>query len=115
MREIDLQTELNALDNPFELLGYVKAPPYPYGVYTDDIDVRVSDEVPAYTTTSHDVIIEIYHSDPTQLKSAADLIQGWLKSKPLSYKMTMRYTPSEDHYFATFTFSYTTKRKGGTS
>lgn len=115
MRVIELQTELNALGIPFALLGYVKAPAYPYGIYTDDISVSAPDVPAAHVGVAHEVIIEVFHTDPVQLKAAAAKVEGWLEAFPLSYREAMRYTPGEDHYFATFTFSYTTKRKGGTS
>ncbi len=115
MYRIDLKTELNALGIPFALIGYpTKAPPYPYGIYLENIDVSGSDNPDSrYRTVDHDVTIEVYHKTDEGLFAACEILETWLDEIPLDYHREMTYIPEDDHLLASYTMNYTTKKKKG--
>ena len=114
MRRIDLKTELNALGMPFALIGYpTKAPPYPYGIYLENINVSGGDDDSRYRLVNHDVTIEVYHKTDEGLFAACEILETWLDDLPLDYRREMTYIPEEDHLLASYTMNYTTKKKKG--
>lgn len=114
MRRIDLKTELNALGMPFALIGYpTKAPPYPYGIYLENIDVSGGDDDGRYRVINHDVTIEVYHKTDEGLFAACEILETWLDSFPMNYRREMTYIPEEDHLLASYTMTYLTKKKKG--
>lgn len=114
MRRINLKTELNALGMSFALIGYpTKAPPYPYGIYLENINVSGGDDDSRYRLVEHDVTIELYHKTDEGLFAACNVLETWLDSLPLDYRREMTYIPEEDHLLASYTMNYTTKRKKG--
>lgn len=114
MHRIDLKTELNALGIPFALIGYpTKAPPYPYGIYLENVDVSGGDDAGRYRVVEHDVTIELYHKTDEGLFAACDVLETWLDDLPLDYRREMTYIPEDDHLVASYTLNYTTKRKKG--
>lgn len=113
MRRIDLKTELNALGMPFALIGYpTKAPPYPYGIYLENIDVSGGDDG-GYRVVNHDVTIEVYHKTDEGLFAACEILETWLDSFPMDYRREMTYIPEEDHLLVSYTMTYLTKKKKG--
>lgn len=115
MKALNLQDELNALGIKFEPIGFVKAPSYPYGVYTDDMDVRQPDENIGRRTILHRVTIELFHPDFDDLTANARKIDGWLNGYAIDYAKRPRFIVDEDHYCMTYTFQYTTKERNETS
>ena len=114
MHRINLKTELNALEIPFALIGYpTKAPPYPYGIYLENINVSGSDDVSRYRIVDHDVTIELYHKTDEGLFAACAILETWLDDLPLDYRREMTYIPEDDHLVASYTLTYTTKKKKG--
>ncbi len=114
MRTINLDTELNALGIPFRLLGFTaKLPPYPYGIYVDDIDVTGADDESRHLVTNHEITIELYHRTPEELLEACKTLEAWIEGLPLDYKRRFLYISSEDHLLAEYTMNYTTKKKKG--
>lgn len=114
MRAIDLKAELNALGIPFELIGFTaKLPPYPYGIYVDDITVRGADEVSPKWVIDHEITIEVYHRTPAGLMAACETVENWIEGLPLDYQRRILYIESEDHLLASYTFNYTTKKRKG--
>ena len=114
MRAIDLKTELNGLGIPFELLGFTaKLPPYPYGIYVDDITVRGADESSRRRVIDHEVTIEVYHRTPDGLMTACEKVENWIEAFPLDYQRRILYIESEDHLLASYTINFTTIKKKG--
>jgi hypothetical protein len=114
MRIINLDTEINALGIPFKLLGFTaKLPPYPYGIYVDDIDVTGADDGSRYKVISHEITIELYHNTPEGLLAACETLEAWIESLPLDYRRRFLYISTEDHLLAEYTMNYTTKKKKG--
>ena len=114
MHRINLKTELNALGIPFALIGYpTKAPPYPYGIYLENINVFGGDDVSRYRIVDHDVTIELYHKADEGLFAACNVLETWLDDLPLDYRREMTYIPEDDHLVASYTLNYTTKKKKG--
>lgn len=114
MHRINLKTELNALGIPFALIGYpTKAPPYPYGIYLENINVSGGDADSRYRLVDHDVTIEVYHKTDEGLFAACEILETWLDSLPLDYRREMTYIPEDDHLLASYSMNYTTKKKKG--
>ena len=114
MRTIDLNAELNALGIPFKLIGFTaKLPPYPYGIYVDDITVSGADDESKYLTVTHRTTIELYHRTPDELMSACEILEAWIEGFPLDYERQIMYIESEDHLLASYTLNYTTKKRKG--
>lgn len=111
MRALDLETELNALGIPFNLIGYeTKAPAYPYGIYVDDISVTGGDNASPRRVARHEITIELYHRSLPALKTACETLEAWIESVPLDYRRQFLYITEEDHYLANYTMNYTTKK-----
>lgn len=114
MRTINLETELNGLGIPFKLLGFTaKLPPYPYGIYVDDIDVTGADDTSRSLVIEHAITIELYHQTPEELLEACATLEAWIEGLPLDYRRRFLYIPSEDHILAEYTMNYTTKKRKG--
>lgn len=111
MKVIDLHTELNALGIKFANIGFVKAPSYPYGIYLDDRAVRQSDTNVNVRTVEHEITIDVYHVDLSDLHDAAFRVRTWLNEIPINYTERTRYVVDEDHFVTTFTFKYLAKEK----
>lgn len=114
MRTLNLDSELNALGIPFKLLGFTaKLPPYPYGIYVDDIDVSGADDTSPSLVIDHEITIELYHRTPDELLTACAKLETWIEGLPLNYRRRFLYIPSEDHILAEYTMNYTTKKRKG--
>ena len=107
---LDLKTELNAVGIPFEPIGWVKAPAYPYGIFTDEVSVRGTDLPSALKVITHNVNIEVYHHDYDQLIAARDKISAWADSRALDYRLRTLYIGDEDHYGVTLTATFNEKK-----
>lgn len=108
---LDLKTELNDLGIPFEPIGWIKAPAYPYGIFEDDIDVRGTDLPSSVKVITHAVTISLYHSDYDQLLSARDKLAAWANARALVYRLRIQYIDDEDHYSVTLTSTITEKER----
>ena len=114
MRTINLESELNALGIPFKLIGFTaKLPPYPYGIYVDDITVSGADDLSRYLTVEHETTIELYHRTPDELSKACEILESWIENVPLDYQRRIMYIESEDHLLASYSINYTTKKLKG--
>lgn len=110
---LDLKTELNALAIPFEELGWVKAPAYPYGIFTDEMSVRGADLPGAPRVITHNAIIEVYHADFDQLVKARDTLAAWADNHAFNYRLKTIYIVDENHFCVTLTTTFTEKEKKG--
>ena len=108
---LDLKTELNASGIPFEPLGWVKAPAYPYGIFTDEMTIRGSDLPSMCSVITHNVSIELYHNNYDQLLQALTSINQWARSRALDARVRCQYISDEDHYCATLTTTITEKER----
>ena len=107
---LDLKTELNATGIPFEPIGWIKAPAYPYGIFEDVVDVRGSDLPSAAKVMTHAVTISAYHHDYDQLLYARDKIAAWADAHALTYRLRIQYMDDEDHYSVTLTSTIIEKK-----
>ena len=108
---LDLKAELNALGIPFEPIGWIKAPAYPYGTYDDEIDVRGTDLPSTLKVITHSVTITAYHSDYNQLLTARDMLSAWADARALAYHLRIQHVVDEDHYSVTLTSTITEKER----
>lgn len=112
MQAFDLHEKLNELGIPFNEIGYMtKAPKYPYGIYVDDVNVRLDDYGYA-KVENHTVTIELYHETLDGLREACAKLDTWIEGMAMEYRRRNAYIPEENHFFATYMFAYTTKKKG---
>lgn len=109
---LDLKAELNGLGIPFEPIGWVKAPAYPYGIFDDVVDVRGTDLPSSVKMVTHAVTISAYHHDYDQMLSARDKLAAWADARALVYRLRIQYMGDEDHYSVTLTSTFTEKMKG---
>ena len=107
---LDLKTELNALGIPFEPIGWVKAPAYPYGTFDDVSDYRGADLPSRFAVITHNVTINAYHSDYSQLLSVGETLEAWARSRALNYRVRIQYIDDEGHYGMTLTTTITEKK-----
>ena len=107
---LDLKAELNALGIPFEPIGWIKAPAYPYGIFTDEANVRGTDLPSAPKMITHNVSIEVYHNNYDQLMIARDQVAAWADSRALTYRLRTLYMSDEDHYCVILTSTFTEKK-----
>ncbi len=107
---LDLKAELNELGIPFEPIGWIKAPAYPYGIFTDEMTVRGADLPSAAKVITHDVNIEVYHKEYDQLMTARDKLAAWADSRALTYRLRTLYMGDEDHYCVTLASTFTEKK-----
>jgi len=110
---LDLKTELNGCGIPFEPIGWVKAPAYPYGIFTDEMTIRGTDLPSAPKVITHNVSIEVYHNDYDQLLTARDTVAAWADSHAFNYRLRTLYISDEGHYCVTLTSTFTEKEKKG--
>lgn len=106
---LDLKTELNAQGIPFEPIGWIKAPVYPYGIFTDEMTIRGSDLPSACAVITHNVSIELYHKDYDQLLFSLNAIRGWARARALDLRVRFQYITDEEHYCVTLTTTITEK------
>ena len=107
---LDLRAELNETGIPFEPIGWVKAPAYPYGVFDDVLDYRSTDLPSRVAVIKHSVTITAYHSDYAQILIASEVIQEWARARGLEYRVRIQYIDDEGHYSATLTTIITEKK-----
>lgn len=107
---LDLRAELNALGIPFEPIGWVKAPAYPYGVFDDVSDYHGTDLPSRVAVIKHSVTVTAYHSDYDQILIAGEAIEGWARARGLDYRARVQYIDDEGHYSVTLTTTITEKK-----
>jgi trans-aconitate methyltransferase len=107
---LDLKTELNDIGIPFEPIGWVKAPEYPYGTFEDVVDVRGTDLPSSAKVLTHAVSISVYHNKYDQFLSAKQAIMAWADSHALTYRLRDQYIDDEDHYAVTLTSTIIEKK-----
>lgn len=107
---LDLKAELSEISFPFEPIGWVKAPAYPYGIFEDVVDIRGTDLPSALKVIVHNVTISAYHKDYDQILSAQDKLAAWADARALSYRLRIQYIDDEDHYCVTLTSTITEKK-----
>lgn len=107
---LDLKTELSETGIPFEPIGWVKAPAYPYGIFDDVIDIRGSDLPSAPKVITHKVSISAYHNDYEQILSVQNKLIAWADARALTYVLHIQYIDDEDHYSVTLTSTITEKK-----
>ena len=108
---LDLKAELNSIGIPFEPIGWVKAPGYPYGTFDDETDIRGTDLSSSAKVVNHSVTISLYHNDYDQLLSARDKLAAWADSRALVYRLRIQYMDDEDHYGVTLTSTIVEKER----
>ena len=108
---LDLKTELAEIGIPFEPIGWVKAPAYPYGIFEDVVDVRGTDLPSAWMVLTHSVSISVYHNDYNQILQVQRKLTEWAKARALICRMHIRYIDDEDHYSVTLTSTITEKER----
>lgn len=108
---LDLKTELNDIGIPFEPIGWVKAPAYPYGIFDDVVDIRGTDLPSSLKVVTHAVTINVYHHDYDQLLSARDKLAAWANARALVYRLRIEYMDDEDHYSVTLTSTIIEKER----
>lgn len=108
---LDLKTELSELEIPFEPIGWVKAPAYPYGIFKDVVDVRGTDLPSKVKVLTHNVSISAYHSDYNQSLLVQKKLAEWADARALRYRLHLEYIDDEDHYSVTLTSTITEKER----
>lgn len=99
---LDLKAELAELEIPFQPIGWVKAPAYPYGIFDDRVNVRGSD-LPGVKVITHNVTISAYHSDYNQILNVQRMLEAWGDARALEYALHITYIDDEDHHCVTLT------------
>ena len=108
---LDLKTELAETAIPFEPIGWVKAPSYPYGIFEDTVDTRGTDLPSKYEVLTHNVSISVYHNDYNQILQVQRKLAAWAKARALVARLYIRYIDDEDHYSVTLTSTITEKER----
>ena len=108
---LDLKTELRETGIPFEPIGWVKAPAYPYGIFEDVVDVRGTDLPSAVKVLTHSVSITAYHSDYNEILLVQRKLAAWADARALTYRLHLQYIDDEDHYSVTLTSTITEKER----
>ncbi len=108
---LDLKVELNETNIPFEPIGWVKAPAYPYGIFDDVVDVRGTDLPSVWRILTHTVSISAYHKDYDQILLVRDRLSAWAAARALVYRLRVQYMDDEDHYAVVLTFTITEKER----
>lgn len=108
---LDLKTELSEIDIPFEPIGWIKAPAYPYGIFEDVVDVRGTDLPSPWKVITHSVSISAYHNDYNQILLVQRELAAWADVRALTYRLHLRYIDDEDHYAVTLTSTITEKER----
>lgn len=108
---LDLKTELAELEIPFEELGWVKAPAYPYGIFKDVVDVRGPDLPSKVRVLAHNVTISAYHSDYNEILLVQRKLALWAAVRALTYRLHLEHIDDEDHYSVTLTSTITEKER----
>lgn len=108
---LDLKTELSEIGIPFEPIGWVKAPAYPYGIFEDVVDARGTDLPSEWIVLTHSVSISVYHNDYNQILQAQRKLAAWAQARALVYRLRIQYIDDEDHYSVTLTSTITEKER----
>lgn len=108
---LDLKTDLAETGIPFEELGWVKAPAYPYGIFKDVVDVRGSDLPSTVRVLAHNVTISAYHSDYNEILQVQRKLALWAAARALTYRLHLEHIDDEDHYSVTLTSTITEKER----
>lgn len=108
---LDLKVELNETNIPFEPIGWVKAPDYPYGTFEDVVDVRGADLPSAWRILTHEVSISAYHKDYDQILLVRDRLAAWADARALTYRLRVQYMDDEDHYAVVLTSTIIEKER----
>lgn len=108
---LDLKVELKETDIPFEPIGWVKAPAYPYGIFEDVVDVRGTDISSPVMILTHTVSISAYHNDYDQILWVRRVLAAWANARALTYRLSIQYIDDEDHYSVTLTSTITEKER----
>lgn len=107
---LDLKTELGETGIPFEPIGWVKAPAYPYGIFDDVIEIRGADLPSAPKVIVHRVTVSAYHTDYDQILSVQNKLAAWADARALTYVLHIQYIDDEDHYSVTLTSTIIEKK-----
>ena len=107
---LDLKAELMETGIPFEPIGWVKAPAYPYGIFEDEVDIRGADLPSALRVLVHSVTISAYHNDYDQILSVRDKLAAWSEARALSCRLHVQYEDAEDHYTVRLTSTVIEKK-----
>ena len=108
---LDLKTELAEVAIPFEPIGWIKAPAYPYGIFEDTVDVRGTDLPSKWKVLTHSVSISAYHHDYDQILIVQKRLAAWANARALTYRLHIQYIDDEDHYSVTLTSTITEKER----
>ena len=108
---LDLKTELAEIAIPFEPIGWVKAPAYPYGTFEDVVDVRGTDLPSKWKILTHAVSISAYHHDYDEILQVQRKLSAWADARALTYRLHIQYIDDEDHYSVTLTSTITEKER----
>lgn len=108
---LDLKIALAETGIPFEPIGWVKAPAYPYGIFDDVIDIRGADLPGAPKVITHKVSISAYHKDYVEILKVQNKLIAWADARALMYVLHTVYVDDEDHYSATLTSTITEKER----
>lgn len=108
---LDLKTELAEIAIPFEPIGWIKAPAYPYGIFSDRVDVRGTDLPSKCKVLTHNVSISAYHNNYDQILSVQRKLMAWADARALTYVLHIEYIDDEDHYSVTLTSTITEKER----
>lgn len=107
---LDLKDELNLTGIPFEPIGWIKAPGYPYGTFEDVVDVRGADLPSSVKVFTHAVSISAYHKDYDQILLIRDDLSAWANARALDHRLRIQYIDDEDHYVVTLTSTIIEKK-----
>ena len=100
---LDLKVELNETNIPFEPIGWVKAPAYPYGIFDDVVDVRGTDLPSPVRILTHAVTITAFHKEYDQILLVRDRLAAWATARALTCRMRVQYVDDDDHYAVVLT------------
>ena len=108
---LDLKTELAETGIPFEPIGWIKAPAYPYGIFDDMVDVRGTDLPSGVKMLTHNVSISAYHSDYNDILLVQRKLATWADARVPEYRLHLQHIDDEDHYSVTLTLTITEKER----
>lgn len=108
---LDLKAELAETGIPFEPIGWIKAPAYPYGIFSDRVEVRGTDLQSKYKVLTHNVSISAYHKDYDQIFAVQKKLMTWANARALKYVLHIEYIDDEDHHSVTLTSTITEKER----
>ena len=88
---------LNGTGLKIKYLRYLKMPPFPYLLYTDDKNIQ---QAGLYNLVEHNLIIEFYSEKIDEINE--EKIEMFLKSEDMNYKKIRDWLQEEEIFVTTY-------------